>query len=93
MKALLIYIGILGENHEDSIYEIRHRGAVYADTNLYQRCIDLWKYAYALLLDKKDFLDHDTVYAATSLTNVLCQMEIASENKDTEDKVWLSYYQ
>jgi hypothetical protein len=33
------------------------------------------------------------VYAATSLTNVLCQMEIASENKDTEDKVWLSYYQ
>jgi hypothetical protein len=93
MKALLIYIGILGENHEDSIYEIRHRGAVYADNNLYQRCIDLWKYAYALLLDKKDFLDHDTVYAATSLTNVLCQMEIASENKDTEDKVWLSYYQ
>jgi hypothetical protein len=43
---------ILGENHEDTIYEIRYRGAVYADTNVYQKCIDLWKYAYVLLPGK-----------------------------------------
>ncbi len=25
-----------------------YRGAVYADTRDYQRCVDLWKYAFAL---------------------------------------------
>jgi len=87
MKALLIYIGILGETHEDTIFEIRYRGAGYADTNLHQRCIDLWKYAYVLLLDKKDFLENDTVWAATSLTKIFCKLQIAWQNKNTEDKV------
>jgi ankyrin repeat protein len=93
MKALLNYIGILGENHEDTIHKIRYRGAVYADNKMYQRCIDLWKYAYVLLLDKKDFLDHDTVLAASSLTNKFCEMQIAWQDKDTEVKVWFTYYQ
>ena len=91
MKALLIYIGILGENHEDTIYEIRYRGAVYADTNLYQKCIDLWKYAYVLLLDKKDFLENATVLVATSLTYIFCKLQIAWQDKNTEDKVWFTY--
>ncbi|XP_077052887.1 protein fem-1 homolog A [Siphateles boraxobius] len=45
MQALLIRERILGPSHPDTSYYIRYRGAVYADSGNFQRCISLWKYA------------------------------------------------
>jgi hypothetical protein len=45
MQALLIRERILGPAHPDTSYYIRYRGAVYADSGNFQRCIRLWKYA------------------------------------------------
>ncbi|XP_069864699.1 protein fem-1 homolog A [Dipodomys merriami] len=45
MQALLIRERILGPSHPDTSYYIRYRGAVYADSGNFQRCIGLWKYA------------------------------------------------
>ncbi|KAM4888584.1 protein fem-1 homolog A [Thomomys bottae] len=45
MQALLVRERILGPSHPDTSYYIRYRGAVYADSGNFQRCIGLWKYA------------------------------------------------
>ncbi|XP_016419013.1 protein fem-1 homolog A isoform X2 [Sinocyclocheilus rhinocerous] len=45
MQALLIRERILGPSHPDTSYYIRYRGAVYADSGNFERCISLWKYA------------------------------------------------
>ncbi|XP_001365667.1 protein fem-1 homolog A [Monodelphis domestica] len=45
MQALLIRERILGPSHPDTSYYIRYRGAVYADSGNFERCIHLWKYA------------------------------------------------
>ena len=36
---------ILGPAHPDTSYFIRYRGAVYADTGDFSRCISLWMHA------------------------------------------------
>jgi ankyrin repeat protein len=45
MQALLVRERILGPAHPDTSYYIRYRGAVYADTGDYEKCIKLWMYA------------------------------------------------
>ncbi|XP_033113484.1 protein fem-1 homolog C-like [Anneissia japonica] len=45
MQALLIRERILGPAHPDTTYYIRYRGAVYADSGNFDRCIQLWMYA------------------------------------------------
>lgn len=50
MQSLLIRERILGPDHKDTIFGLMYRGAVYADMHHYQRCVDLWKYAFQLRL-------------------------------------------
>ncbi|KAJ8278340.1 hypothetical protein GJAV_G00086560 [Gymnothorax javanicus] len=45
MQALLVRERILGPAHPDTSYYIRYRGAVYADSGNFERCVGLWKYA------------------------------------------------
>ncbi|KAI1301337.1 Protein fem-1 -like protein C [Halotydeus destructor] len=45
MQALLVRERILGTTHPDTSYYIRYRGAVYADTGSFDKCIKLWMYA------------------------------------------------
>lgn len=45
MQALLVRERVLGPAHPDTAYYIRYRGAVYADTGNFDRCIKLWMYA------------------------------------------------
>ncbi|RWS29884.1 protein fem-1 C-like protein [Leptotrombidium deliense] len=45
MYALLLREKILGPGHPDTTYYIRYRGAVYADTGNFNRCIQMWIYA------------------------------------------------
>ncbi|CAC5382379.1 unnamed protein product [Mytilus coruscus] len=87
MQALLKYRRILGDYHEDTIYKIRYRGAVYADSKMFQRCVELWKYAYCLELRREKYLEDDTVYAATSLANIFCEMQIEFEDQKSKEKV------
>lgn len=45
IQALLVRERILGPAHPDTSYYIRYRGAVYADTGNFDKCIKLWMYA------------------------------------------------
>ncbi|QQP49780.1 Protein fem1 -like protein CG6966like, partial [Caligus rogercresseyi] len=71
MQSLLICERILGRLHKDTIYRIIYRGAAYADSLQYQHCIDLWKYALELRVDKDSILFFDTCYTAQALVKLL----------------------
>ncbi|XP_035268113.1 protein fem-1 homolog A-like [Anguilla anguilla] len=45
MQALLVRERVLGPAHPDTSYYIRYRGAVYADSGNFERCVALWRYA------------------------------------------------
>lgn len=52
VQSLLICERILGTMHKDMIFRLMYRGAAYADSLQYQRCIDLWRYALQLRINK-----------------------------------------
>lgn len=51
-QSLLICERVLGPDHKDALFRLMYRGAAYADSLLYQRCIDLWRRALELRVAK-----------------------------------------
>lgn len=70
MQSLLICERILGTVHKDMIYRLMYRGAAYADSLQYQHCIDLWKYALQLRVEKDSILYCDTCFTAQALVKL-----------------------
>ncbi|CAG2115991.1 unnamed protein product [Medioppia subpectinata] len=68
MQSLLIRERILGPSHPDTSYYIRYRGAVYADSGNYERCIQLW--IYALDMQQKIFDALNTMTQSSLLSFV-----------------------
>lgn len=68
MQSLLIRERILGAGHPDTSYYIRYRGAVYADSGNYCRCIRLW--IYALDMQQKIFEPLNTMTQSSLLSFV-----------------------
>lgn len=60
-QALLIRERILGPGHPDTIYFLRYRGAMYADSGKFSRCISLWNYALDMQQDMLEPLNHLTL--------------------------------
>ncbi len=70
MQSLLICERVLGTAHKDTIYRLMYRGAAYADSMQYQRCIDLWRYALELRVRKDSILFCDTCFTAQALVKL-----------------------
>ena len=52
------------------IYRLMYRGAAYADSLQYQHCINLWKYALELRVEKDTILYCDTCFTAQALVKL-----------------------
>lgn len=74
MQALLIRERILGPDHKDTVFGLMYRGAVYADTHRYQRCVDLWKYAFQLRHDKQEPLNHECIFTLQALCKLFWEI-------------------
>ena len=70
VQSLLICERILGTHHKDMIYRLMYRGAAYADSLQYQHCINLWKYALELRVEKDTILYCDTCFTAQALVKL-----------------------
>ncbi|XP_028672430.2 protein fem-1 homolog A [Erpetoichthys calabaricus] len=70
MQALLIRERILGPSHPDTSYYIRYRGAVYADSGNFERCISLWKYALDMQQNNLDPLSPMTTSSFLSFAEL-----------------------
>ena len=74
MQSLLIRERILGPDHKDTIFGLMYRGAVYADTHRYQRCVDLWKYAFQLRHEKNEPLNHECLFTLQALCKLFWEI-------------------
>lgn len=74
MQALIIRERILGPDHKDTVFGLMYRGAVYADTHRYQRCVDLWKYAFQLRHEKQEPLNHECLFTLQALCKLFWEI-------------------
>ncbi len=74
MQSLLIRERILGPDHKDTIFGLMYRGAVYADTHRYQRCVDLWKYAFQLRHEKNEPLNHECLFTLQAICKLFWEI-------------------
>lgn len=89
MQSLLIRERILGTDHKDTIFGLMYRGAVYADMHYYQRCVDLWKYAFQLRHQRKEPLNHECLFTLQALCKLF--WEISEENQAGFTKEQVQY--
>ncbi|XP_003723826.1 protein fem-1 homolog C [Strongylocentrotus purpuratus] len=74
MQALLIRERILGPAHPDTTYYIRYRGAVYADSGNFERCIMLWMYALEMQQEALEPLNPMTQSSLLSFAELFAYM-------------------
>jgi len=84
IQSLLICERILGTSHKDMIWRLIYRGASYADSLQFQRCIDLWKYALELRVRRDSILWCDTCFLGQTLARLLCNLH--SKFVDTNER-------
>lgn len=87
MQALLIRERVLGPNHKDTTFGLMYRGAVYADSHHYQRCVDLWMYAYMLRHSKGDPLKQECLFTVQALVKLFWEMQVELESNATDERV------
>ena len=80
MQALLLRENILGPMHPDTSYYIRYRGAVYADSGDFDRCITLWKYALHMQQKHLDVLNQLTHSSFLSFTELFSFMATSADH-------------
>ncbi|XP_054168730.1 protein fem-1 homolog C-like [Oppia nitens] len=80
IQSLIICERILGALHKDVIFRLMFRGAAYADGLQYQRCIDLWRYALDLRIQKDSLLHSETCFAAQALVRLYLDLQEKHSN-------------
>ncbi|KAL1425435.1 hypothetical protein MTO96_003515 [Rhipicephalus appendiculatus] len=73
-QSLLMCERILGAQHKDTVFRLMYRGAAYADSMQYQRCIELWQYALELRVAKDTLLHTEAGQAAAALVRLYLDM-------------------
>ncbi|XP_037091671.1 protein fem-1 homolog C-like [Pollicipes pollicipes] len=71
IQSLIITERVLGVTHKDMTFRLMYRGAAYADSLLFQRCIDLWLYALQLRVRRDRVLFHESCFTAQALVRLL----------------------
>lgn len=96
IQSLLIAERILGPYHKDTVFRLMFRGASYADMMRYQYCIDLWRRALEIRVEKDSVLYSDTCFTAQALVRLMINYndkhrspheDIASTNQRFKDVV------
>ncbi|XP_044738809.1 protein fem-1 homolog CG6966 isoform X3 [Chrysoperla carnea] len=75
IQSLLICERILGCYHKDGLFRLMFRGAAYAEALRYQRCVDLWRRALEIRVEKDDcILSGDTCFTAQALVRLMVDL-------------------
>ncbi|XP_066581895.1 protein fem-1 homolog C [Prorops nasuta] len=89
IQSLLICERILDPHHKDTLLRLMFRGASYADALRYQPCIDLWRRALEIRVEKDSILFTDTCFTAKALVRLMVDLHDESLylNYEFNDKV------
>lgn len=87
MLALLMRERILGPQHKDTTFGLMYRGAIFADSHNFQRCVDLWKYAYCLRYQNTDPLNQECLFTIQALAKLFWEIQTDVESGATDDLI------
>ncbi|BES96833.1 sex-determining protein fem-1 [Nesidiocoris tenuis] len=76
VQCLLICERVLGPHHKDTLFRLMYRGAAYADDLRYQKCIDLWRRALEIRVEKDSILYSDTCFTAQALVRLFVDLNL-----------------
>lgn len=74
IQSLIICERILGIQHKDTLFRLMFRGASYADSLQFQRCIDLWLLVLHTRVEKYSILYSDTVFTAQAIVRLMLDL-------------------
>lgn len=74
VQSLLICDRVLGLGHKDSLFRLMFRGASYADSLRFQRCIELWQLALETRVQRFTILYSDTCFTAQALVRLMLDL-------------------
>ncbi|XP_073969464.1 ankyrin repeat protein mann-cup [Rhodnius prolixus] len=75
-QSLLVCERVLGPYHKDTLFRLMYRGAAYADDLRYQKCIDLWRRALEIRVEKDSILYSDTCFTAQALVRLFIDLNL-----------------
>lgn len=78
IQSLLVCERVLGPYHKDTLFRLMYRGAAYADDLRYQKCIDLWRRALEIRVEKDSILYSDTCFTAQALVRLFVDLNLKS---------------
>ncbi|KAG8188428.1 hypothetical protein JTE90_007996 [Oedothorax gibbosus] len=87
IQSLLVCERILGPLHRDMIFRLMYRGAAYADSLQYLRCIDLWRYALDLRIQKDSLLHSEVCFAAQALVRLFLDLHEKNQSGLLREKI------
>ncbi|XP_054712915.1 protein fem-1 homolog C-like [Uloborus diversus] len=87
IQSLLVCERILGPLHRDMIFRLMYRGAAYADSLQYQRCIDLWRYALDLRIQKDTLLHTEACFSAQALVRLFLDLHEKHNNGTLRERI------
>lgn len=74
IQSLLICERILGLDHKDTLFRLMFRGASYADSLQFQRCIDLWLLVLQVRVNKFTTLYSDSCFTAQAIVRLFLDL-------------------
>ncbi|GAB0093555.1 protein fem-1 homolog A [Sergentomyia squamirostris] len=74
IQSLLICERILGIHHKDTLFRLMFRGASYADSLQFQKCIDLWCLALEVRVEKHSILHSETCITAQAIVKLMLDL-------------------
>lgn len=75
VQSLMICERVLGIAHKDTLFRLMFRGASYADSLRFQRCIDLWQLALETRVRRYTILYSDTCFTAQALVRLMLDLQ------------------
>lgn len=85
IQSLLICERVLGIHHKDMLFRLMFRGASYADSLRFQRCIDLWRLALQIRVSRHSILYSDTCFTAQAIVRLMLDLSDRYNESDFGD--------
>lgn len=80
IQSVMICERILGVQHKDTLFRLMFRGASYADSLQFQRCIELWLLVLQVRVEKYTILYSDTCFTAQAIVRLM--LDLLDRNLD-----------
>lgn len=87
IQSLLICERVLGIQHTDTLFRLMFRGASYADSLRFQRCIDLWRLALQVRINTHSILHSDTYFTTQAIVRLMLDLESKSVEIESNEFV------